>query len=438
MYPLRMHCQIFYKRDRLMQQNQEHTSLFGMSTSIGLPIVLAAITCIAFLVLTNLASSPLILFLIAFFLLYPYAKRSFLAKRLLQLNWGVFILWMLIDLNSAVLPFALSFILAFLLDPIINALERLKFKRWFASMIMLGIIGGILATVAVFVFPPAYAQLDQVTKEVSRFVVQTTKYLESRQFYSMLQSFGIPKETVKELVQDQFMPKAETLFSSVMDALFALLTNISLIAAQILNLILIPIITFYFLKDLPALKSFLREILGIKNPQALSMLERVSDILKIYVGWQVIAVIWIGGAASLLLSLLGVPYAIVLGVMFGLLNPIPFFGSIASMIIGIIVAIFVEPQNALTHVISITIIVNGLHFLNAYVIEPRVLGSRVGLHPVLLLASIFVFGHFFGFIGLLIAVPTTAILMMFFREWEHALHASVNSDPSVNASKSED
>jgi predicted PurR-regulated permease PerM len=254
----------------------------------------------------------------------------------------------------------------------------------------------------------------------------------------MLQSFGIPKETVKELVQDQFMPKAETLFSSVMDALFALLTNISLIAAQILNLILIPIITFYFLKDLPALKSFLREILGIKNPQALSMLERVSDILKIYVGWQVIAVIWIGGAASLLLSLLGVPYAIVLGVMFGLLNPIPFFGSIASMIIGIIVAIFVEPQNALTHVISITIIVNGLHFLNAYVIEPRVLGSRVGLHPVLLLASIFVFGHFFGFIGLLIAVPTTAILMMFFREWEHALHASVNSDPSVNASKSED
>lgn len=438
MYPLRMHCQIFYKRDRLMQQNQEHTSLFGMSTSIGLPIVLAAITCIAFLVLTNLASSPLILFLIAFFLLYPYAKRSFLAKRLLQLNWGVFILWMLIDLNSAVLPFALSFILAFLLDPIINALERLKFKRWFASMIMLGIIGGILATVAVFVFPPAYAQLDQVTKEVSRFVVQTTKYLESRQFYSMLQSFGIPKETVKELVQDQFMPKAETLFSSVMDALFALLTNISLIAAQILNLILIPIITFYFLKDLPAFKSFLREILGIKNPQALSMLERVSDILKIYVGWQVIAVIWIGGAASLLLSLLGVPYAIVLGVMFGLLNPIPFFGSIASMIIGIIVAIFVEPQNALTHVISITIIVNGLHFLNAYVIEPRVLGSRVGLHPVLLLASIFVFGHFFGFIGLLIAVPTTAILMMFFREWEHALHASVNSAPSVNASKSED
>lgn len=438
MYPLRMHCQIFYKRDRLMQQNQEHTSLFGMSTSIGLPIVLAAITCIAFLVLTNLASSPLILFLIAFFLLYPYAKRSFLAKRLLQLNWGVFILWMLIDLNSAVLPFALSFILAFLLDPIINALERLKFKRWFASMIMLGIIGGILATVAIFVFPPAYAQLDQVTKEVSRFVVQTTKYLESRQFYSMLQSFGIPKETVKELVQDQFMPKAETLFSSVMDALFALLTNISLIAAQILNLILIPIITFYFLKDLPALKSFLREILGIKNPQALSMLERVSDILKIYVGWQVIAVIWIGGAASLLLSLLGVPYAIVLGVMFGLLNPIPFFGSIASMIIGIIVAIFVEPQNALTHVISITIIVNGLHFLNAYVIEPRVLGSRVGLHPVLLLASIFVFGHFFGFIGLLIAVPTTAILMMFFREWEHALHASVNSAPSVNASKSEE
>lgn len=418
-----------------MQQDTEQQTVFGIPMNVGLPIFFTAITCMTLLVLTGLVSSPLILFLIAFFIIYPYRQRSFFAKRLLQLNWGLFILWMLMDLNSAVLPFVFSFILAFLLDPIINAMERLKFKRWLASMIMLGIIGGILGTVAVFVFPSAYAQLDQVTKEVSRFVVQTTKYVESRQFYSMLQSFGIPKETVKQLVQEQLMPKAETLFSSVMDALFALLTNISLIAAQVLNLILIPIITFYFLKDLPALKKFLKEILEIKNPKALSTLERVSDILKIYVGWQVIAVIWIGSAASLLLSLFGIPYAIVLGVMFGLLNPIPFFGSIASMIIGIIVAIFVDPEHALNHVIAISFIVNGLHFLNAYVIEPRVLGNRVGLHPVLLLASIFIFGHFFGFIGLLIAVPTTAILMMFFREWEQTLHASVISDTSVQKDK---
>lgn len=421
-----------------MNYDSEQQTIFGIPIHVGIPIVLAAITCMTFLVLTELVSSPLILFLIAFFIIYPYRQRSFFARRILQLNWALFILWMLIDLNSAVLPFAFSFILAFLLDPIINAMERLKIRRWLASMIMLAIIGGILATVAIFVFPSAYAQLDQVTKEVSRFVVQTTKYLESRQFYSMLQSIGIPKETVKQLVQDQVMPKAETLFSSVMDALFALLTNISLIAAQVLNLILIPIITFYFLKDLPSLKSFLRKILGIKNPEALSMLEKVSDILKIYVGWQVIAVIWIGAAASLLLSLFNIPYAIVLGVMFGLLNPIPFFGSIASMIIGIIVAIFVDPEHALNHVVAITLIVNGLHFLNAYVIEPRVLGSRVGLHPVLLLASIFVFGHFFGFIGLLIAVPTTAILMMFFREWEHALHTSVNADVQVQQSKQQE
>jgi len=407
--------------------DKKHSMIPGLPWNIGISIILSAITCMAFLFLTDMIASPLILFLIAFFLLFPYRHSSFIAGRLLTLQWAIFLLWMIMDLNSALLPFALSFGLAFLLDPIINAMERVKIKRWLGSIIMLGIIGGILATVAIFVFPPAYAQLDQVTKEVSRFVVQTTKYLESRQFYSMLQSFGIPKETVKQLVQDQLMPKAETLFASVMDALFALLTNISMIAAQILNLILIPIITFYFLKDLPTLKKFIKEILSIKNPHALSMMERVSDILKIYVGWQVLAVIWIGSAASLLLSLLGIPYAIVLGVAFGLLNPIPFFGSIASMIIGIIVAIFVDPQHALIHVIGIALVVNGLHFLNAYIIEPRILGTRVGLHPVLLLASIFVFGHFFGFIGLLIAVPTTAILMMFFREWEKTLHASVQS-----------
>ena len=126
----------------------------------------------------------------------------------------------------------------------------------------------------------------------------------------------------------------------------------------------------------------------------------------------------VGTLASVMFSLFQVPYPVVLGVLCGFLNPIPLFGSIASMIIGIITVLLVNPTGAGGNILTITLVVNGLHFFNAYVIEPRILGNRVGLHPIILLGSLFVFGHFFGFLGLLVAVPSTAILMMFLRDWQ--------------------
>ena len=89
-----------------------------------------------------------------------------------------------------------------------------------------------------------------------------------------------------------------------------------------------------------------------------------------------------------------------------------------SMVIAIITVLIINPPGVGGNVITIILVVGGLHFFNAYVVEPRILGKRVGLHPIILLGSLFVFGHFFGFLGLLIAVPTTAILMMFLRDWE--------------------
>jgi predicted PurR-regulated permease PerM len=343
----------------------------------------------------------------------------------------LFALWLLIDLNIVLLPFIIAFTIAFLSDPIIKKMESFKIKRWFGSIIILGFIGGAIAGFSVFVFPLAFTQLNQIIKQVSQFVNSITDFLESKQFYTFLSSLGIPKASVKELVQTQLMPKAEILFKSILEGLFVLLSNVSAIANQILNLVLIPIISFYIIKDYPVLKELIQEILSSNHSKSYENILRISAILRLYVGWQMLAALWIGTVASILLSILGIPYAIVLGVLCGLLNPIPFFGTIASMIIGSIVALLADPLNASSHIIGLILVINGLHFINAYIIEPRVLGTRVGLHPVLLLGSLFVFGHFLGFIGFLIAVPTTAILMMFFRDWKKSLNKKIYSEPEI-------
>ncbi len=399
--------------------------------SINIILILSALAGSTFLYLTDLIKSPVLFFLIGVFLLYPFRKESYIISRFLSLISLLFALWLLIDLNIVLLPFIIAFTIAFLSDPIIKKMESFKIKRWLGSIIILGFLGGAIAGFSVFVFPLAFTQLNQIIQQVSQFVNSITDFLESKQFYTFLSSLGIPKASVKELVQTQLMPKAEILFKSILEGLFVLLSNVSAIANQILNLVLIPIISFYIIKDYPVLKELIQEILSSNHSKSYENILRISAILRLYVGWQMLAALWIGTVASILLSILGIPYAIVLGVLCGLLNPIPFFGTIASMIIGSIVALLADPPNASSHIIGLVLVINGLHFINAYIIEPRVLGTRVGLHPVLLLGSLFVFGHFLGFVGFLIAVPTTAILMIFFRDWKESLNKKVYFEPEI-------
>ncbi|MBS1538614.1 MAG: AI-2E family transporter [Bacteroidetes bacterium] len=392
------------------------------SSKTKFPIVsVVAVSAIAlgyFLYLTGMALNPLIISGASFFLLFPFRKESVLIRKLLMLTIILFMAWILRELGMTLLPFAVAMMFAYLLDPAVSWLERKYIPRWIAALVIILCMVGGISLISIFVFPIAFAQLDDVLRQVSSMITSATSYLESRKFYRMLESFGLPRGTMKEIVQNEMMPKVESIYKVMLGALLSVLTSLSGIASQLLNVILIPILSFYFVKDFPKLREFLRRMVERNNKRVYTNLERMSDILKAYFGWQIIAAMMVGTLSSILFSLFGVPYPIVLGVLCGFFNPIPLFGAIVSMTIGIITVLLVNPSGAGGNIITIALVINGLHFFNAYVIEPRILGKRVGLHPIMLLVSLFVFGHFFGFLGLLIAVPTTAILMMFLRDWE--------------------
>jgi predicted PurR-regulated permease PerM len=99
------------------------------------------------------------------------------------------------------------------------------------------------------------------------------------------------------------------------------------------------------------------------------------------------------------------------------LNPIPYLGIIASLFIAIVTILIVNGDGVLLNMVQVTVTVNVLHFVTTYIIDPRVTGSRIGLHPVVLIASLFTFGHFFGFFGLLFSMPAGAVVMMYFNDW---------------------
>jgi predicted PurR-regulated permease PerM len=120
--------------------------------------------------------------------------------------------------------------------------------------------------------------------------------------------------------------------------------------------------------------------------------------------------------AIAILSAFDVPYSILIGLLTGVFNLIPTIGMFMNLGVAMFIFIF-APGSFWLHTLITTGMIAGLHAFNSYFVEPRFLGHRVGLHPVLLIASLFIFGYFLGFVGLLIAVPTTAIILMFLKEW---------------------
>jgi predicted PurR-regulated permease PerM len=116
------------------------------------------------------------------------------------------------------------------------------------------------------------------------------------------------------------------------------------------------------------------------------------------------------------LALLGLPFAILLGFTVGVLNLIPFVGFYISLVISLLTGFVTpEPFVAMLKIASVFLTVQALE---AYVITPKIVGERVGLHPVAVIFSVLIFSRFLGFWGLIIGVPTAALIKFLINEWK--------------------
>jgi predicted PurR-regulated permease PerM len=143
---------------------------------------------------------------------------------------------------------------------------------------------------------------------------------------------------------------------------------------------------------------------------------RVDGILGRYFRGAVIVAVIQGTISGTVLWIAGVDYALVLGIMTGVLNFIPYLGLVVSLIVASLVAT-ISGGAVATKVIVVVVLYLSQKLLEATVLGPRIIGGQVGLHPVLLILCLLVFGALFGFVGLLIAVPVTALIVVFVREW---------------------
>ncbi|MGB9852306.1 MAG: AI-2E family transporter [Candidatus Kapaibacteriota bacterium] len=385
--------------------------------SFNSAIVVGILSFVAFLYFTQQLSNPLVIFLIGLFVITPFRKESYFVRRLILLFVFFFVLWIFTIIGSSIAPFIISFVIAYLLSPLVSNLEKKKIPRWLSSLSIILLFVALVSFVFVLIAPNILNQFEEISRRITTVVTVVTSYLEEQKVAKILDTIGIKNQYLKNLIETEFLPEIKYLFGRILGSLGSFLTGISSLARQVVNVILIPIFAFYFLKDFEKFKQFIKSNLEKKNQKLLNDLMRVNEIFHIYVSWQFVAAIIVATLCSISFSLFNIEFSLILGILCGFLNPIPYLGLIASMVISVLIVLLIGPENLWFQIIVIIATISAVHFINAYLIEPNVLGRRVGLHPLLLFLSLYIFGGLFGLIGLLFAVPTTAALMLFLNDW---------------------
>ena len=280
-------------------------------------------------------------------------------------------------------------------------------SRALATSLILGLFLTILITLGAILLPILCAQFTALLNALPGYF-QTILHDFYPKAVSTLDGLGIriDKDLSHLLANEQFTSKFVDLSKNIVDNA----VNSSLTLINILSLIFItPILIFYLLKDW----NILIKKIGDYLPRQVAISTRkialdIDKTLSGYVRGQFNVCMILGLIYSSLLSFTGLNFGFLIGLLTGLFSFVPFVGMLCGIITAIIVALF-QWGFDVTHISAVSLVFIFGQVVESNFLTPKLIGAKIGLHPVWLIFGLFVFGVLFGFFGILIAVPLTAI-----------------------------
>ena len=361
--------------------------------------------------------SPFVILAGLLVLLYPY-RREPVPRRLLWLGVFLFAVWFFSAIIGVLAPFLIAFLLAYILNPLVVYLERRRIPRWLSTLLIMLLLVGAVVTLGLFMIPVALEQFRALTAAAGTLAGDATRTIETGALVEFLARFGVSGEKAKEVFTENLTPKLEEILSRLFAGLFDVVNSVSSLAHELLNIIIVPFVLFYLLLDFPLVLHRCAMLVPKKSrPGFVRLAGRADELMGKYFRGAILVAAIQGTISGFVLWLAGVQYAVVLGLMTAALDFVPYVGLAVSLLVASIVALL-SAGGAGTKVLVVVIMYLSQKVFEASVLGPKILGTQVGLHPVLLILSLLVFGYFMGFVGLLIAVPSTALLIAGVKEWE--------------------
>lgn len=361
--------------------------------------------------------SPFVALGAILFLLFPLRHYA-LARNLMWLSTILFGLWFVSTVSSILAPFVISLVIAYLLNPVVSRLEGWKVPRWVSSFVLILLVVAVIVLVLFFVLPIAVTQFESMLDALSGIFAEFREWLWSSRVATALERYGVSAEELRTTLSKELAPRFEDILRNLLQSILVVMSSLSRFVTQILYVIMVPFLTFYLLTDFPKITHrFLMLVPGRNRDRVGEYLREADEIIGRYLRGALLVAFLQGVMVTLLFTFFGIKYSLLLGIMAALLDLVPYFGLILTMILSGLVATFSDPP-ILSKVLSAVFSVGILHLLEVTMLSPRIVGARVGLHPLLIILALLLFAYFLGFVGLLVAIPVTALIILGVREWE--------------------
>jgi predicted PurR-regulated permease PerM len=333
--------------------------------------------------------------------------------------------WLLHSLAPIITPFAVSAALAYLGDPLVDRVERLHFFKWpvnrtVAVVLVFIVISLVLALILVIAIPLLSTQLGELVRRapaVAEWLAGTAvPWIETRLGLDLI---SVEPEVLFETASNYWKEGV----SAVLGVLGTVSRGGQAAIHWVLNLVLIPVVTFYLLRDWDRLVEGIRHLLPRGVEQSVSRIaSEIDEVLGAFIRGQLLVMTALGLIYALGLWAVGLDLAFVIGMGAGLLSIVPYLGTFVGVLAAVVAVMF--QFGDLWHLVFVLGVFAVGQSVESMVLTPLLVGDRIGLHPVTVIFAVLAGGQLFGFLGILLALPVAAAINVLVRHLNDRYRAS--------------
>ncbi len=313
---------------------------------------------------------------------------------------ALFLLCFLVfKIRGILAPFIFAIILAYIFNPALGFLQKHGFSRMGALIALYFALAGLIFISATEVVPLIISELDTFSESLPLYTGRMQDALNV--LHKEYSRVGIPQSLRQAL--DDAIGRGE---AGLLDVTGRIVDGCIGTVSYLIGLILAPVIAFYILKDLTSLKKAV--VNGIPHRyrgDVLALLQAIDETVGGFILGHVLVSILVGVLCAVGLYLLQIDFALLLGLVAGITNFIPYFGPVIGAVPALFIAMLKSPRHSFYVLIMYTIIQQ----VESGILVPAIIGDKVGLHPLAVIFILLAGGELFGLLGLLLSVPTVAI-----------------------------
>ncbi|MCA9617050.1 MAG: AI-2E family transporter, partial [Myxococcales bacterium] len=319
-------------------------------------------------------------------------------------------------------PIFFAFLIAYMLDPLVDRLEALKMPRALGIVVLLVMVLGAIGLFLLLVVPTVVRDVAGVLKELpgkSRDLLAAWE--------PVLEDYGVMVPHSLSEAFEQLSAETEGVAREAVGPLAAVVRGVvggtANALAAVAGLLIVPVFAFYLLYDFDRMTAAIREQIPPRHREAVvDLFGEIDEVIAQFIRGQVLVMVALAVLYAVGYKLVGVRLAVPIGIVAGLLSFIPYVGGATAL--GLALAMCAFDYHGLSQLGGVVIVYAVIQLLEGFVITPKVVGDKVGLSAVWVLFALMVAGELLGFLGILLAVPAAAVVKIFVVRGVRAYRAS--------------